>query len=243
MSATGWLYLIIGIGWVFSLLVQGWLRNTYARWSKVRNSLNLPGADVARHLLDKNGMRDFHVTMQRGQLTDHYDPRHRNVCLSQRIFLEPSVASAAIAAHETGHALQDKTGYSMMRLRYLVLPMAQIGAQYGPWAAIVGWFMGLESLIAIGFLLFAAALLFQLLSLPIEFDASRRAKQQLVEMGFETEEDQAGARQVLRAAAMTYVANAATALGQILFVLVFAGRGLLKKFLKPGNPSPGPPVP
>ncbi|MGI9519833.1 MAG: zinc metallopeptidase [Pirellulaceae bacterium] len=241
MSATGWLYLIIGIGWVFSLVVQGWLRNTYRRWSQVRNSLNMPGADVARHLLDKNNMREFRVTMQRGSLTDHYDPRSKTVSLSERIFLEPSVASAAVAAHETGHALQDKTNYSVMRLRHKMLPIAQIGAQYGPWAAIVGWFMGSDTLIQIGFILFAAALLFQILSLPIEFDASRRARRQMADMGLDSESDRVGAHKVLRAAAMTYVANAATAMGQIVFVLVFAGRGLFKKFFEPPAPSPPPP--
>ena len=224
---TNLLYVVIGVGFVLSLLVQVWLRRTYARWSNVPNSLNLPGADVSRHLLDKNGMPDYRVTMQSGRLTDHFDPRSKTVCLSEKIFREPSVASASIAAHETGHALQDQRGYGPMRLRAKLLPIAQLGAQFGPWSAIVGGIIRSATLIQIGFLMFAAALVFQLMSLPIEFDASRRAKAQFDQMGFDTEQDRAGAKKVLFAAAMTYVAGAATAMGQLLLVLFFAGRGLL----------------
>ncbi len=224
-------YVVIGIGFVLSLLMQGWLKRTYARWSKVRNSLNLPGAEVAWHLLAKNDMRGFQVTMQSGQMTDHYDPRHKNVCLSERIYREPSVASAAIAAHETGHALQDLDAYGPMRLRASLLPIAQLGAQYGPWAAVGGWMLGSMLLVQVGFGMFAASLFFQLISLPIEFNASRRAKRQLVEMGFDTEEDREGARKVLLAAAMTYVAGASTAMGHLLIMLLFVGRGLLRRFV------------
>ena len=110
-------YLIIGIGFVLSLLVQGWLRTTYARWSRVRNSREATGSTVARHVLDQNELWNVTVTLQPGSLTDHYDPRTRTVSLSQRIYQEPSVASAAIAAHECGHAMQDKEGYGPMRLR------------------------------------------------------------------------------------------------------------------------------
>lgn len=221
-------YLIIGIGFVFSLLVQGWLKQTYARWSKVRNSLNLPGAAVARHLLDQNGMPASQVTMQTGRLTDHYDPRTKTVSLSARIYREPSVASAAIAAHETGHALQDKQKYGPLRLRSALLPVAQLGAEYGPWMAVGGSVLGSALLIQVGFLMFAAALLFQLMSLPIEFDASRRAKDELEQMGFTSAEDREGASRVLRAAAMTYVAGAATAMGHLVFILIFFGRRLFR---------------
>jgi Zn-dependent membrane protease YugP len=223
-------YIVIGIGFLLSLMVQGWLRMTYGRWSKVRNSLDMPGANVARFLLDKNGMPDRRITMQRGALTDHYDPRNKTVSLSQRIFTEPSVASAAVAAHETGHAIQDKVGYGPMRLRYKLLPIAQLSAQYGPWAIMGGYFFGSSSIILVGFLMFAGALMFQLLTLPIEFDASRRAKDELAAMGFNTIEDREGAKKVLRAAAMTYVANAATAMGQLLVIMLIFGRSILGRF-------------
>jgi Zn-dependent membrane protease YugP len=228
---TSLLYLVIGAGFLFSLLVQGWLRATYARWSRVRNSLDLPGAEVSRRLLDRNGMPRYQIEILPGQLTDHFDPRSKTVALSQRIFREPSVASAAVAAHETGHALQDHTGYGPMQLRYAVLPLAHVGARFGPWAVLLGWFAGSDLLLNAGFLMFAAALGFQLLSLPIEFDASRRARDQLRMLGMDSLQDLRGTRQVLRAAAMTYVANSATAMGQLLVILLIAGRGLWRRLL------------
>jgi Zn-dependent membrane protease YugP len=223
-------YLVIGIGFVLSFLVQGWLRTTYARWSRVRNSREATGSTVARHVLDQNELWHVTVTLQPGSLTDHYDPRTRTVSLSQRIYQEPSVASAAIAAHECGHAMLDKEAYGPMRLRERFLPVAQLGAQYGTWAIMGGLFLGSSSVVNVGFLMFAASLLFQLMTLPIEFDASRRAKAQLESIGLDSEEDRAGARKDLRAAAMTYVAGSATAMGHLLMILVFAGRGLLRKF-------------
>lgn len=224
-------YLVVVIGFVLSLVVQGWLRTTYSKWSKVRNSLNLPGANVARHLLDKNGLQNSPVTMQPGNLSDHYDPRTKTVSLSQRIYREPSVASAAIAAHETGHAIQDKEGYGPMRLRSAILPVAQAAAQYGPYAIMGGWLFGSGSIVLIGFLMFAGSLLFQLFTLPVEFNASSRAKAQLEEMGFTSQEDRDGAHKVLRAAAMTYVAGAATAMGKLFVILLFAGRSLFRRLL------------
>ncbi len=144
-------YLVVVIGFVVSLIVQGWLRATYKKWSQVRNSLNLPGEHVARFLLDKNGLHHSQVAMAQGTLTDHYDPRSKNLALSEQIFREPSVASAAIAAHETGHALQDKDGYIPMRFRQAMLPIVQIGSQYGPYAIMGGWIFGFSNLVLIGF--------------------------------------------------------------------------------------------
>jgi hypothetical protein len=229
-------YIIIAIGFVASLLVQGWLKTTYGRWSKVRNSLNMAGSSVARNVLDQNGLHRVAVEMNPGRLSDHYDPRTKTVSLSTRIYREPSVASAAIAAHESGHALQDKDEYGPMRFRATLLPIAQIGERFGPWAAIGGWTLDWPILIQVGFLMFAAALVFQLLSLPIEFDASRRAKLELEQIGFDAAQDREGARKVLRAAAMTYVAGAATAMGHLVFILLFAGRGLFRRFI----PTPKP---
>lgn len=226
-------YLVVGIGFVVSLIVQGWLRTTYARWSRVRNSLNLPGARVARYLLDRNGLPNSQVTLNPGTLSDHYNPRTKNLALSERIYREPSVASAAIAAHETGHALQDKEGYGPMRFRQAMLPIVQFGAQYGPYAIIGGWLFGSSNIVTIGFLMFAGALLFQVLTLPVEFNASSRAKRQLEKIGFTTDEDRKGAHKVLRAAAMTYVAGAATAVGKLLVILLFAGRALFRRLATP----------
>lgn len=228
-------YLVVAVGFVLSLLVQGWLKMTYSKWSKVRNSMNVSGAHVARFLLDKNGLPNSSVTMQPGNLTDHYDPRTKSIALSQRIYREPSIASAAIAAHETGHAIQDKDDYGPMRFRSAMLPIANFGAQYGPYAIMAGWLFHVPIFVLFGFLAFGASLLFQLVTLPVEFNASRRAKAQLEEMGFSSDEDRMGAKQVLRAAAMTYVAGAATATGKLLVILLLAGRSLLPRLTKGSN--------
>ncbi len=193
--------------------------------SDIKFDCNLYAQHSADHL-DKNGLPKSPVTMQPGNLSDHYDPRTKAVSLSQRIYREPSVASAAIAAHETGHAMQDNEGYGPMRLRSAILPIAQLGAQYGPYAILGGYFFDSSEIVLVGFLMFAGSLLFQLFTLPVEFNASRRAKHQLEEMGFTSEEDRVGAHKVLRAAAMTYVAGAATAMGKLLVILLFVGRGL-----------------
>ena len=227
----GLLYLIVGVGFVGSLMVQGWLKTTYARWSQVRNSRNVTGGRVARHMLDQNGLLQVGVVMSQGALSDHYDPRRKIVALSGRIFMEPSVASAAIAAHECGHAIQDAEGYRPMRLRESMLPIAHLGAQYGPWAVIGGWMLSSPGFVQLGFGLYAASLAFQLFSLPIEFDASRRATKQLEEFGFDTQEDKRGTRKVLRAAALTYVAGSATAMGHLLVMIVMFGRSLFRKLI------------
>ena len=229
-------YIVVGIGFVLSLIIQGWLRMTYAKWSRIRNSMNLPGAAVARHVLDKNGLQLCVVTEQPGNLTDHYDPRKKQVALSTRIFREPSVASAAIAAHETGHAIQDSVRYGPMQLRYKLLPLVQIASQYGPYAIMGGYFFGNVNIMLIGFLMLAASLLFQLITLPIEFDASKRARAQLEEMGFTSREDRKGARKILRAAAMTYVAGAATAMMQVLVILFIFGRSIWRMIFRLGKP-------
>lgn len=222
-------YLVIGIAFAFALLVQGWLKSTYARWSKVRNSLDASGASVARHVLDNNALWQVQVGVQSGALTDHYDPRDKSIALSERIYVEPSIASAAIAAHECGHAIQDKENYGPMRIRDRAVPIAILGSRYGPWAVIGGWFFGAELLIQIGFLLYAGALILQVVNLPVEFDASRRARDELESMGMNTDEDRHGAKKVLRAAAMTYVAGSATAMTHLIFILFAFGRSLLRR--------------
>ena len=141
------------------------------------------------------------------------------------------MASVAIAAHECGHAIQDAEHYKPMRLRERMLPIAQLGSQYGPWAAIGGWFFSAPQLVQLGFALYAASLLFQLMSLPIEFNASRRATEQLEAFGLDSEEDKKGTRQVLRAAAMTYVAGSATAMGHLVVMLIVVMRKSLKRLL------------
>lgn len=213
----GMYYLIGIVAFVGSLLVQQWLKSTYGRWAKHANAAGLSGADVARAILRENGLGDVKVEEVRGTLSDHYDPASKTVRLSTDNFRRPSVAGMAVAAHEVGHAIQHATGYAPLRARSAVLPAATIGSQWGPMLAIFGLMLGMGGLAQIGVVLFAAAVVFQLITLPVEFDASRRAMQQLDRLQLVTTGDEQGARSVLNAAAMTYVAAAATSIAYLVY--------------------------
>lgn len=202
-----------------TLLVQMWLKSTYGRWMKVANASGLNGRDTARAILDANGLHDVPVEAVPGQLTDHYDPMKRVVRLSEHNYRNPSVAGMAVAAHEVGHAIQHAKAYAPLRWRAALVPVANIGGNFGPWLVIAGFWIGAAGLIQIGIILFGAAVLFQLVTLPVEFDASNRAMAQLRQMGLATPADSGGARAVLNAAAMTYVAALAASLAYLLYYL------------------------
>lgn len=213
-------YYLIGIvAFVGSLLIQGWLKNTYGRWSQKANTAGLTGRDTALAILRANGITDVTVEAVRGELTDHYDPTRKVVRLSEANYTRASVAGMAVAAHEVGHAIQHARGYAALNVRNALLPIANLGSQFGPMLAIFGIIMGATGLLQIGVWLFAAAVAFQLITLPIEFDASRRAMNNLQSMGIVTQTDSGGARSVLNAAAMTYVAAAATSIAYLLYFL------------------------
>lgn len=210
---------------VLTLVIQFWLQATYARYSRVANSRGLTGAQVARAILDANGLHNVAVEPVPGALTDHYDPSKKVVRLSEPNYNSPSEAALAVAAHEVGHAIQDKENYAFMRIRHAILPAASIGSNLGPWIFIIGAFAGATGLMNIGIWLFAAAALFQLVTLPVEFDASNRALGVLKRMNFLNNQEIGGARAVLTAAAMTYVAALANSLAQILYyVSILQGR-------------------
>jgi uncharacterized protein len=215
------LYLIGVIAYLVSSGIQMWLRNIYAKWMRVANTSNLTGAQVARAILDANGLTQVRVEAVRGMLTDHYDPRSNTVRLSEGNFGYANVSGMAVAAHEVGHALQHAKSYGPLAFRSLLLPVANIGSQFGPILAIFGLAMGgANSLIFnIGLLLFAGAVLFQIVTLPVEFDASRRALVELERLNIATPQDVGAARQVLTAAAWTYVAAAATSIAYLLYFL------------------------
>ncbi len=208
------------------MLIQMWLKGTYGRWSKVRNTANLTGAEVARAILDANGIHNVEVEPVKGQLTDHYDPRAHKVRLSEGNYGQASVAAMAVAAHEVGHAIQHAKDYQPLAWRTAILPVANIGSGLGPWLVIGGVFLNFFNLAVIGLLLFAAAALFQLVTLPIEFDASRRALGQMQRLGYATSDDTGGSRKVLTAAAMTYVAALASTVAWLLYYafIIFANR-------------------
>ncbi len=219
-------YLIGIVAFVASMAMQGWLRSTYNTWMKRANSANLSGAEVARAILAANGITDVRVESVPGELTDHYDPRSKVVRLSEANFRNPSVAGMAVAAHEVGHAIQHARSFAPLSMRNAVLPLANIGSRFGPWLVLIGVFLGAagQPLMSVGVLLFAAAVVFHLITLPVEFDASRRAIAQLRSMGLVTGTDQAGAQKVLTAAAMTYVAAAAISIAYLVQFLGLSRR-------------------
>lgn len=219
-------YLIGLIAFVGSLLIQGWLRNTYETWSKKANASGLSGRDAALTILQANGINDVKVEMVQGVLTDHYDPTKKVVRLSEANYNRASVAGMAVAAHEVGHAIQHARAYAPLQWRTALLPIASIGSQWGPMLAIFGLFFGggPNFLLNLGIILFGAAVVFHLVTLPIEFDASRRALGQLNELGIVTQQDSSGARSVLTAAAMTYVAAAATSIMYLLYFIMQSRR-------------------
>lgn len=208
---------------VASLLIQGSLTRTYRRWGQVRNARNLTGAQVARMMLDEHGLTQVPVQMVPGQLSDHYDPVHKTVNLSESNFGVPSVSAMAVAAHEVGHAIQDRVRMPALALRgQLALPLS-LGMNLAPLMLMVGVVTHLSGLLWLGAALFGAAVVFHLVTLPVEFDASRRALVYLHARGLSGgPQSHDGARSVLTAAALTYVAGFAMALAQFLNVLSVA---------------------
>ena len=241
MDATLY-YLIAGAALIFSLIVRRKLDATYKRWGQVRNGAGLSGAQTSKVILDANQMRQVEVGPVRGRLSDHYNPRNKTIRLSEPVYGVPSVAAMAVAAHETGHAIQDEVDYGPLEIRTLLAPVAAAGTRFGLPAAILGSFMGAPLLVQIGVLGYAGALLLQFLTLPVEFDASKRALRQLEKLGLVNEQESEGVRSVLRAAAMTYVAGAASAAGYLVYLAIIGSRMVLRKPPLENPPLKPPPA-
>jgi uncharacterized protein len=211
---------------VFGLVVQWWLKKTFARYSDVPMSTGMSGAQVARMILDRNGLSEVPVEMSPGgALSDHYDPRKKALFLSEPVYAPATVAAAAVAAHETGHALQDSRDYVPLKLRSAMFPAVAFASNAWIWLLLVGAFLQFLGLVAIALVLYAIAVLFHIVTLPVEFNASRRASGQLRELGIVgVGGEAAGVNKVLTAAALTYVAGALAAITQLLYyALVFFG--------------------
>jgi Zn-dependent membrane protease YugP len=221
------LYLIcLGVPLIIGLAVQGWLRSTFAKNSRVPVTSGKTGADVAREILDRNGLQSVPVKPSKsGALSDHYDPRSRGVFLSEPVYAGRSVAATAVASHEVGHAIQHAKGYAPMAVRSAIWPVASFGSQAWFFILIAGVIFGAFGLIQLALVVFGAVIVFQLVTLPVEFNASRRALAQIRELGLVTESEAVGARQTLTAAAMTYVAGALASIAQLLYFLAIFGGG------------------
>jgi Zn-dependent membrane protease YugP len=208
---------------IISIIASFRVRGTFNKYREVGNVKNMTGAEVARYLLQANGIHDVQVARVPGELTDHYDPRKKILRLSDSTYSSISVAAVGVAAHETGHAIQHSVNYGPLLLRSTLVPVANIGSQAGPTLAILGLVMSWSVLINLGLLLFAAAILFYLITLPVEFNASKRAIESLDKNNILMKEELQSAKKVLNAAAMTYVASALVAIANFLRLLLLAG--------------------
>ena len=219
-------YLLVIAGALLSMWASARVNGTFQKYSQVRSRTGMTGADAARQILHSQGIYDVTVRGVKGQLTDHYDPRTKTVNLSESVYGQSSVSAIGVAAHECGHAIQDDQSYAPLRIRNALVPVANIGT-HAAWPIIlVGIFFGSSQfLLNLGILLFSLGVLFQLVTLPVEFDASSRAVRILGDSGILAGEEIGKTRKVLRAAAMTYVAAAAASILSLLrLILLFGGR-------------------
>lgn len=222
-------YFLVILGMILVFWAQAQVKGTYQRYAKVPSTMGMTGAQVAKRILDAMGISDVKVEPIAGELTDHYDPSAKAVRLSEGIYNSSSLAAAAVAAHECGHVLQDKKGYIPMNIRASLVPAANLGSQFGPILVMIGLFLsasaGLSTLIInLGIILFAGSILFHLVTLPVEFDASGRALRLIDELGILQGEEHKGARAVLRAAAFTYVATALYSALQLVYFIILSRR-------------------
>ena len=204
------------------LIAQVKISSSYNRYKKENNTCKLTGQEVARRILDENGLQDIHIVEIKGELTDHYDPTRKVVRLSTDIFHGDTVSAAAVAAHECGHAIQDKENYTFLRIRSAIYPVVNVATSVSYYIILIGFLFQALKLVYLGIGLTCCGLLFQLVTLPVEFDASKRALNKLEKYHLLAEVEIEGAKNVLSAAALTYVAGVMASILQILRLLLIA---------------------
>ena len=219
-----WTYLLALAGLALTMIASARVNSTFSRYNQVRSSTGLTGMEAAERVLHRFGIYNVAIEHVSGSLTDHYDPRSKTLRLSDSTFRSPSVAAISVAAHECGHAAQDRDGYGPLVLRSTLVPAANIGSQLAWPVFIAGLIFSIRILTTVGIVLFCLAVVFQLVTLPVEFDASARALRCLEQNHILPEEELQGGRQVLRAAAMTYVAALASSLLQLLRLILLSQR-------------------
>ena len=213
-SAITFMLLIIGAAIVFYAQIK--ISSNYSKYKKISNSIKLSGQEIARAILDNNNLSNVHIVETSGNLSDHYDPSRKVIKLSKEIFNGETIAASAVAAHEVGHAIQDKEGYIFMRIRSVLVPFVNIVNYLGYFVIIIGVLAGLTGYLLMGILIILITLIFQLITLPVEFDASRRALEELKKIGNYDE----GTDVMLRAAAFTYVASVISSLLNLLRLII-----------------------
>jgi uncharacterized protein len=209
---------------LFGLWAQFKVKSTFKRYSQVPTASGMTGAQAAEAVLRNSGVTGVGIRPVAGQLSDHYDPRSKTLNLSEDVGIAATVAALGVAAHEAGHAVQDARGYKPMQLRSTLVPAASIGSQLWIFPAFLGLILGSTGLVNVGLVLFLAVVLFQLVTLPVEFDASHRAIVALEGGGLLGAEELSGARKVLQAAALTYIAALAASIGQLIYFFIASRR-------------------
>lgn len=210
---------------IFALICQAKVKTNFNRYSQIMNRSGMTGADAAWRLLQLNGITDVKIKRISGTLTDYYDPNKKEICLSEDVFNSRSIAAIGVACHEAGHACQHNEGYFPLKIRNIVIPATKIGSALGVPLCLIGLFINSEPLAYVGLFLYGFVALFQLITLPVEFNASKRALQTIETNGFLTDSEYVGARKVLSAAALTYVAALASALATMLRLLIIVAGG------------------
>ncbi|SEM70116.1 zinc metallopeptidase [Paenibacillus sp. OV219] len=207
---------------LLSLWAQFRVRGTFNRWSEVHTASGLTGYQAARMMLDRNGLHDVPIEPVPGTLSDHYDPIHRVVRLSEHVYYENSISAVSVACHEVGHAIQHSVHYPMLVVRHKIFPVVNIASGAAPFLLLAGFLFHATGLIGLGIIFFSCAVAFQLVTLPVEFNASNRAREIMVSEGFITNDEERGVAKVLNAAALTYVAAALISLLELLkYILIF----------------------
>lgn len=211
---------------ILSFVAQAMVSSAYKKYSQIQNHKGMTGAMVARSILDRNGLNNVKIERISGNLTDHYDPRSNIVRLSDGVHDSSSIAAVGIAAHEVGHAIQHETGYAPIKLRNAILPAVQISSKFAVPIILIGLVFGRNyNLAMVGIILYCAVVVFQIITLPVEFNASRRAIETIYDCAYLTPEETNGAKKVLRAAALTYLAAAFAAIMQLLRLLSIVNGG------------------
>lgn len=225
MDYYGLSYGLTFIALIITVVAQIYVNSTYSKYKKVRNARGISGKDAARMILDKNGLHDVKIGMVKGTLSDHYDPRTKTVNLSQSIYNGATVAAVSVACHECGHAIQDKDNYVFMRIRASLVPVVNLSSKLGYFAIVLGLIFSSFNLLLLGIATEVVILLFQLVTLPVEFDASGRALRQIENTGILSANEMNGSRKMLRSAALTYVASvASTAIEILRLLMIFNSR-------------------
>ncbi|MDO5568672.1 MAG: zinc metallopeptidase [bacterium] len=218
-----WTSIILSLlAFFITMIAQLYVMSSYKKYKTIKTKKGLTGFEVARMILDKNGLKDVHVVETKGNLTDHYDPTRKVIKLSTEIFNGTTIASNAVAAHEVGHAIQDKEGYGFMKIRSLIVPVVNFCSKIGYIVVVIGFIFSMLDLVYVGIGLLVAMLVFQLITLPVEFNASNKAKENLDSLKILDESESLGCKSMLNAAASTYVASLASTLLELLRLFLMA---------------------